>query len=45
MQSLQAQLAAFRDLVKKIKSYEEAVGLIYWDMRTGMPKKGIEGRS
>ncbi|MDB5054766.1 MAG: YpwA [Bacilli bacterium] len=45
MSQVQEQLTAFRELVKKIKSYEEAVGLIYWDMRTGLPKKGVEGRS
>ncbi len=28
-----------------MKSYEEAVGLIYWDMRTGAPRKGIATRS
>lgn len=35
----------FRDLVKTIKYYEEAIGLLYWDMRTGIPKKGAPGRS
>jgi carboxypeptidase Taq len=45
MSEVQDQLKAFRELVKKIKSYEEAVGLIYWDMRTGLPKKGVESRS
>jgi carboxypeptidase Taq len=45
MSEVQVQLAAFRELVKKIKSYEEAVGLIFWDMRTGLPKKGVESRS
>ncbi|MEX2461326.1 MAG: carboxypeptidase M32 [Paenibacillaceae bacterium] len=45
MNEVQDQLTAFRELVKKIKSYEEAVGLIYWDMRTGLPKKGVESRS
>ncbi|QGQ96724.1 carboxypeptidase M32 [Paenibacillus psychroresistens] len=45
MSEVQNQLIAFRELVKKIKSYEEAVGLIYWDMRTGLPKKGVESRS
>lgn len=39
------KLSGFRELVKKMKGYEEAVGLIYWDMRTGLPKKGVEGRS
>jgi carboxypeptidase Taq len=45
MSEVQEKLTAFRELVKKIKSYEEAVGLIYWDMRTGLPKKGVESRS
>jgi carboxypeptidase Taq len=45
MSEVQDQLTAFRELVKKIKSYEETVGLIYWDMRTGLPKKGVESRS
>jgi carboxypeptidase Taq len=45
MSHFQEQLTAFRALVKKIKGYEEAVGLIYWDMRTGLPKKGVESRS
>ncbi|MFC0214741.1 carboxypeptidase M32 [Paenibacillus chartarius] len=35
----------FRKYVKTMKSYEEAIGLLYWDMRTGAPKKGIPGRS
>jgi carboxypeptidase Taq len=45
MNKIQEQITAFRELVKKIKSYEEAVGLIYWDMRTGLPKKGVNSRS
>ncbi|WP_409346844.1 carboxypeptidase M32 [Paenibacillus sp. MBLB4367] len=45
MSDIQTQMKGLRTLVKKIKSYEEAVGLIYWDMRTGLPKKGVEGRS
>ncbi|MCZ8521453.1 MULTISPECIES: carboxypeptidase M32 [Paenibacillus] len=35
----------FQQYLKKMKSYEEAIGLIYWDMRTGAPKKGIANRS
>lgn len=35
----------FRDLVKKIKSYEEALSVMYWDLRTGAPRKGVETRS
>ncbi|QDQ02282.1 carboxypeptidase M32 [Lysinibacillus fusiformis] len=35
----------FTDYVKKMKHYEEALGVIYWDMRTGAPKKGLAQRS
>lgn len=35
----------FRKLVQKIKSYEEALEVMYWDLRTGAPRKGIEARS
>ncbi|WP_438445735.1 carboxypeptidase M32 [Gorillibacterium sp. sgz5001074] len=45
MSEFDAKLNGFKELVKKMKAYEEAVGLIYWDMRTGLPKKGAEGRS
>ncbi|WP_019241955.1 MULTISPECIES: carboxypeptidase M32 [Bacillus] len=35
----------FLRLVKKIVAYEEALNLIYWDLRTGAPKKGVNQRS
>jgi carboxypeptidase Taq len=35
----------FLDYVKKMTSYGEALSLIYWDLRTGAPKKGAEQRS
>ncbi|WP_019639705.1 carboxypeptidase M32 [Paenibacillus fonticola] len=35
----------FQSLLGKIKSYHEAVGLMHWDLRTGAPKKGAQGRS
>lgn len=35
----------FLEYVKKMSSYNEALALIYWDLRTGAPKKGIEQRS
>lgn len=38
-------LQTFRDRIKQIKSYEEALGVLYWDLRTGAPKKGVEQRS
>lgn len=31
--------------VKKIKGYEEALALVYWDMRTGIPTQGTTQRS
>lgn len=35
----------FLAYVKKIKAYEEALALIYWDLRTGAPKKGVGQRA
>ncbi|MDX8362921.1 carboxypeptidase M32 [Cytobacillus sp. IB215316] len=35
----------FLDYVKKIIGYNEAVGLMHWDLRTGAPKKGVAQRS
>lgn len=35
----------FLEYMKKIQSYSEAIGLMYWDLRTGAPKKGTDQRS
>ena len=35
----------FLNYVNKMEAYKEALGLIYWDLRTGAPKNGIEQRS
>ncbi|MFC7370578.1 carboxypeptidase M32 [Fictibacillus iocasae] len=35
----------FLDYVKKMQHLNEAIGLMYWDLRTGAPKKGVEQRS
>ncbi|MCH1627339.1 carboxypeptidase M32 [Ferdinandcohnia quinoae] len=35
----------FLQYLKKMTSYNEAIGLMHWDLRTGAPKKGIEQRS
>lgn len=43
--SASAALKRFRELTGKIKHYEEILGVAYWDMRTGAPRKGIEQRS
>ncbi len=39
------RLAKFRELARKINHYDEAIELMGWDLRTGAPKKGVEGRS
>ncbi|GIQ62905.1 hypothetical protein PACILC2_14730 [Paenibacillus cisolokensis] len=36
---------SFDELIRKIKSYDEALGVLYWDLRTGAPRKGVERRS
>lgn len=35
----------FTDHMKKLKAYNEALSLLYWDLRTGAPKKGVDLRS
>ncbi|KEO84611.1 carboxypeptidase M32 [Tumebacillus flagellatus] len=35
----------FKALVKRMKQLEEATALMFWDLRTGTPKKGVEQRS
>lgn len=35
----------FLDYVKKMTAYNEALSLMFWDLRTGAPKKGVEQRS
>lgn len=35
----------FTEHLKKINGYNEAVSLLYWDFRTGAPKKGADLRS
>lgn len=36
---------AFLSYVQKMKQYEEAINVLYWDLRTGAPKKGVDSRS
>ncbi|MFD3446060.1 carboxypeptidase M32 [Microbacteriaceae bacterium 4G12] len=35
----------FLDYVKKMMNYQEALSLMFWDLRTGAPKAGVEQRS
>ena len=36
---------SFLELVKRIKNYNDALALLYWDLRTGAPKKGVPQRA
>ncbi len=45
MTSINQAKEQFSELLKKMRAYEEALGVLYWDLRTGAPKKGVESRS
>lgn len=36
---------SFMELVKRIKHYNSALSVLYWDLRTGAPKKGVPQRA
>ncbi len=38
-------LEGFKELIHKIKYYNEALAVIYWDLKTGAPKNGVSGRA
>lgn len=40
-----SMLQGFTELVHRIKYYNEAVSLLFWDLRTGAPKKGTADRA
>lgn len=42
---LEQTVKSFREYVRKMKSYGEALDVLYWDLRTGAPRKGVEQRS
>lgn len=41
----QSTIQQFRQHISQIKYYDEALNVLYWDLRTGAPRKSIEGRS
>ncbi|MFD0958916.1 carboxypeptidase M32 [Paenibacillus chungangensis] len=41
----QDTLVLFRDRINAISSYGEALGVLYWDLRTGAPRRGMDRRS
>jgi len=45
MSQIEQRRAEFKEYIKKMKSYEETLELLAWDLRTGAPRKGIEQRS
>lgn len=45
MESKRAMENQFKQYLEEINAYQEALMLIYWDMRTKIPKKGVEQRA
>lgn len=45
MSNREQTIAAFRNDVLQILHYQEALSLMFWDLRTGAPKKGVPLRS
>jgi carboxypeptidase Taq len=43
--SLETRVSAFRDYVKKMVSFNQALAILHWDMRTQAPRKGMEARA
>ncbi|HHW15672.1 MAG TPA: carboxypeptidase M32 [Firmicutes bacterium] len=44
-QQLATAVEEFKELMKRIRQYEEAAGILAWDLRTGAPRKGVAQRS
>lgn len=42
---VQEKIRDFKEYLKKLEYLNSAVGVLYWDMRVGIPKKGIPYRS
>ncbi|MCK0473947.1 carboxypeptidase M32 [Halalkalibacter sp. APA_J-10(15)] len=45
MSNIEAVEREFREYVKKIEDFNEALSVLAWDSRTGAPKKGVQQRS
>ncbi|UFJ60234.1 carboxypeptidase M32 [Brevibacillus sedimenti] len=43
--SVENRAAAFREYVKKMTSFGQALAVLHWDMRTQAPRKGMDARS
>ncbi len=43
--TMEQRVTAFREYVKKLVSYNQALAVLHWDMRTQAPRKGMAARS
>ncbi|MFZ5351208.1 MAG: carboxypeptidase M32 [Bacillota bacterium] len=43
--NLDNMIKDFKEFIKTIKQYNDAIGILYWDLRTGAPKKGVPERA
>jgi len=43
--NLETRVKDFRHFIKKIASYNQALAVLHWDMRTQAPRKGMDARS
>jgi len=43
--TLEQRITAFREYVKKMVSYNQALSVLHWDMRVKAPRKGMDARS
>jgi len=44
-ETLETMRARFGALTAKIRSYQEALGVLHWDLRTGAPPRAVSTRS
>lgn len=42
---VQELLESYKSLLSKVKAYNEAINLMFWDLKTGAPKAAVDGRS
>lgn len=45
MEAFEEKKQGFLEYNHRMRSYSEAVGVMYWDLRTGAPKKGVAVRA
>ncbi|NGQ94803.1 carboxypeptidase M32 [Brevibacillus sp. SYP-B805] len=43
--TLEQRVTTFREYVKKLVSFNQALAILHWDMRVKAPRKGMEARS